>query len=295
MFRHVSNIVFLIVAFVTLLVACQDDTFVGRGGEGVQRRPVHDQITETNGQNLAAKPPACNTLFIVSGRAAEGVVNCQNVNYQGIYQRAGQMAQVQLAELTCPQNCAPMQSVESARVWSCVRPNPNQPAIAAATVEKTALCPVQGGVTLPPPLGPLPAGALTAPQGNLSSLSMQPGLTEDFSPGSTVSCPGRRIIRLDHEDRSPNTCRRARFDFTAYVQRATSLAEEEWKTFACAQGCTKKQPFSHIKRQWRCNRRDPNDNLVDVRLWYGVECLRPQTGDSGSGSSGNGSGEEQDH
>lgn len=278
--------------FLILAAGCQKNGFIGRGGDGAVRSPNPDQITEMNGQNLAPAQAQCGTLFTVSGRAAKGVLNCQNVGgYQDIYQRAQQMAQAQLSAVNCPATCAPLQSVESARIWNCVRSDPNTPAIAISTVERTALCPQQGGTPLPADLGTPPAASLNAPQGTLADLSQQPGIIHDASPGSEVACPGRRVVRVDYQDMAPQTCRKARFDYQPYVERATALAEEEWKRFTCAQGCTKAAPFTTVRRQWRCNRKEPSGSLVEARLWYEVNCQQPGTSDGSEEGHENGNGE----
>ncbi len=278
----------LVLSAMPLLSAC-NNTFIGPGRDGAAQTPPQDQLTETNGQNLATKPPECNKLFTVSGRAAKPAVDCETpINYQDVYQRAQEMTQAQLNELTCPATCSPLTSVETARIWNCIRPNPARPAIAASTVERTALCPEPEGKTLPAAQPAPAAGDFTASHGTLQDLSKQPGIITDIADGTQVNCPGRRIIRVDHQDISPKICRRARFDYQPYVVRATSVAEQEWNSFTCAPGCTKTAPFSTLRRQWRCNPDEPNKNVVEIRLWYEVECKQAAGGDNhGGGGGGN--------
>lgn len=270
----IHKILFFIIAIAPFLSACNG--FTGRGQDGAAQEPRENQITETNGQNLPVKPPECGKTFIVSGRAAKGVVNCEKVNYQDVYQRAKDMTQAQLSELVCPANCAPLKSAETARIWNCVRPDDNAPPIAVSTVEQTALCPLaEAGSALPPALPPVPANDFADAKGVLQDLTKQPGIIEDASDGAQVNCPGRRVVRVDHQDISPKTCRRTRFDYGPYVLRATAVAEEEWKSFACGPGCVKTAPFSTLQRKWGCSREDNHDNLVEVQIWYAVECKVP--------------------
>ncbi|MGB4107561.1 MAG: hypothetical protein WBK55_07175 [Alphaproteobacteria bacterium] len=268
---RIYKILFFVIAVTPFLSACNG--FVGRGQDGAVQEPRENQVTETNGENLPKKPPECGKTFIVSGRAAKGVVDCEKVNYQDVYQRAKDMTQAQLNELTCPANCSPLKFAETARIWNCVRPDDNAPPMATSTVEQTALCPpAEGGPVLPPPLPPVPANDFTDDKGVIQDLTMQPGIIEDAADGAQVNCPSTRIVRVDHQDISPKTCRRTRFDYEPYVLRATSVAEQEWNSFTCAPGCTKVTPFSTLRRRWGCSREDNHDNLVEVQIWYSVQC-----------------------
>jgi hypothetical protein len=234
-------------------------------------------VTCTSKAAPATTEVRCNERYKIHVQVTQPVESCSGYNFTNLYQRARDLAEARMGQLTCPQGqaCTVKHAYYTLWRWDCSNN------IARVRTKASVLC-LNATDAAPQSIGngasldkTQPANQRATGEGGGFPPGDDGELIEDSTgavgPAWSMSCPSTTLLRLIYKEKEPvgiapenhgNT-------YQGFVERAEAKARMIHGLYACATGCSKR-PYRALHTSWAYVH--PN---VEVTIHFQVECPRP--------------------